>query len=379
MPDLLLHKFSLSLFFLIFSWLVYIPNSFAQSGLEPRPNLEQLKVNITEFKAPQDVRLSPFLAYDSQKNVMWTGDITSNSSNIIEFDLNSDKFVKHKLTGFDYATHMALDSKETLWYIDPIKNILGHYDPVNNSNKIYLIPHQESPSGLAIDKSDNVWILVPDSSEVLKFDSSIENFSSSLPVIFYPMSITSDESSGKIWVAEISGKIAVVDPVLNNITEYGTNQVSFTVPTSIVADPRTGKIYFSEHNDYTVSSFDPSSKTFKKYSLDFGGLPAGVVFDNYGNLWVSQHTLDKVAVIDVTTGQVRQFDLPQGSIVQWLEKDSNGDIAFADQNSNTLGIITTSLASVPEFPQLDIIVSAVGIFLAMKISNLPRMFSNGMQ
>ena len=75
-----------------------------------------------------------------------------------------------------------------------------------------------------------------------------------------------------------------------------------------------------------------------------------MAFDNYGNLWVSQHTLDKIAVIDAVTGEIRQFDLPRGSLIQWLTKDSNGDIIFVDQGSNMLGIIKILPASIPEFP-----------------------------
>ncbi|MDE1763337.1 MAG: hypothetical protein KGH88_03720 [Thaumarchaeota archaeon] len=146
------------------------------------------------------------------------------------------------------------------------------------------------------------------------------------------------------------GRIAKIDPNSHNVTEFGQSHLTFSVPVSIAADPLTGKIYFSEHNTYTVSQFDPSTETFKRYSVNFGGFPAGLAFDNHGNLWVSQHTLDKIAVIDTVTGQIRQFDLPRGSLVQWLTKDSYGDIMFVDQKSNMLGIVKILTASVPEFP-----------------------------
>ena len=122
--------------------------------------------------------------------------------------------------------------------------------------------------------------------------------------------------------------------------------------------------YLEEHNAYTVSRFDPVAKTFKRYNIDFGGFPAGLAFDNYGNLWVSQHTLDKIAVIDTATSQIRQFDLPRGSLVQYLTNDSGGDITFVDQSSNVLGIIKMLPSSVPEFP-FTIQILAIGIFFLM--------------
>ena len=69
-----------------------------------------------------------------------------------------------------------------------------------------------------------------------------------------------------------------------------------------------------------------------------------MLFDNYHNLWIAQHTLDKIALMDPRTGQFREFDIPtKHTWVQWITADSQGKIIMAEQQSSALGVITTSV------------------------------------
>lgn len=359
----------------LLSGMVEVQDSFEASS--NASSMDQLDINITEINPPEKTRLSPFLFYDDHRDVIWTGDITVNSNKILEFELNSSRFVMRSLPEVDFVTHIAMDSKGLLWYIDPGVNSLGEFNPDDGSNNIYPIPSNETSSGIALDNLDNVWIAIPDQNTILEFDTKADKFNAVNlpPTSSFPLAITSDKY-GRVWIAESLGKIASVDPANHDITEFGPARLTFSVPVSILSDPVTGKVYFSEHNAYTVSQFDPVAKTFKRYNIDFGGFPAGLAFDNYGNLWVSQHALDKIAVINAVTGQIRQFDLPRGSLVQWLTKDSSGNIMFVDQSSNALGIIKILPASVPEFPfailvLLSSVISLI-IFTKLKFKQIEK-------
>ncbi|MDE1867374.1 MAG: hypothetical protein KGI08_06665, partial [Thaumarchaeota archaeon] len=73
-------------------------------------------------------------------------------------------------------------------------------------------------------------------------------------------------------------------------------------------------------------------------------LPFGMVFDANHDLWVAQHTLDKITVIDPRTGQTNESSIPtSSSFTQWVTLDSQGDIILAEQRTGALGILTTSL------------------------------------
>ncbi|MBI1828538.1 MAG: copper resistance protein CopC [Thaumarchaeota archaeon] len=312
-----------------------------------KPKLDSLAVNIREFKTPGNNSLPFYPVYDNSRNVVWVSDSTINSDRIFEFDLNTTKFIEHKIDGINIVSAIALDSGNNVWYTDPISKSLGNYNPNDYSNNIYKIPTQGIISGITIDNSNNIWLIDSASNGVLKFDPSVKKFTSiNLGNDSQPLGIMIDKSTGQVWVAEGIGKIASIDPNNYKIDEYAPREqnVTLATPTGIISDPETGNIYISEHDGYAVSVFNPLLKTFKKYTLDSHGLPLGMVFDNYHNLWVAQHTLDKIAVVDPRTGQFREFNVPSpNSFVQWITADSQGDIIMAEQRANALGIVTTSV------------------------------------
>ena len=329
-----------------------IPNSYAHvsyDNLLVKPQLDGLVVNIKEFKMPENNSLPFYPVYDNSRNVVWIGDSLINSGRIFEFDLNSTKFIEHKIDGINIVSYIVLDSRNTIWYTDPVSKLLGNYNPNDDTNNIYKIPSQGILSGIAIDSLNNVWLIDVTGNEVLKFNPTVKNFTLiNLGNGSQPLGITIDKSSGQVWIAEGIGKIVSIDPNNYKINEYAPieNNVTLATPTGIISDPVTGNIYVSEHDGYAVSVFNPLLKTFKKYTLDSHGLPLGMVFDNYHNLWVAQHTLDKIAVMDPRTGQFREFDIPSSnSFVQWITIDSQGNIIMAEQRASALGIITTSVNS----------------------------------
>jgi copper transport protein len=72
--------------------------------------------------------------------------------------------------------------------------------------------------------------------------------------------------------------------------------------------------------------------------------------DKYGNIWVAEHTINKIAVVDPQTGKSKEVKIPNKTpFVQWTTSDSEGNIWFAEQRGHALGMITTkaSTAQVP--------------------------------
>ena len=314
-----------------------------------KPRLESLVVNIKEFRMPGNNSLPFYPVYDNSRNVVWVGDSAINSGRIFEFDLHTTKFTEHKIDGINIVSALALDSGNKIWYTDPLSKLLGNYNPNDNSNQIYKIPSQGILSGITIDNSDNVWLIDASSDKVLKFNPIVKNFTSiNLENGSQPLGITIDKSSGLIWIAEGVGKIASIDPNNYKINEYVPTEknVTLTTPTGIISDSISGNIFVSEHDGRAISVFDPFLKTFKKITLDLDklDLPLGMVFDNYHNLWIAQHTFDKIAVMDPRTGQFREFDIPtKNTWVQWLTIDSQGNIVMAEFMHSSLGIISTSV------------------------------------
>src|SRR5439155_21084657 len=197
--------------------------------------------------------------------------------------------------------------------------------------------------------STNVWLSLATDNEVLKFNIQEKSFSNPIKLPSQnatPLGIILDQS-GQIWIAESgTGKLANIDPTKNyKVTEYapsgGANN-TLKSPTALLADPTTGNIYVSEHDGHAVSVFNPVLKTFNKFPpLNPGGLPFGMALDNNRNLWVAEHVINKIAVIDPSTGENREVNIPQQSpFVQWITSDSQGNIWLAEQRAASLAELT---------------------------------------
>jgi len=60
----------------------------------------------------------------------------------------------------------------------------------------------------------------------------------------------------------------------------------------------------------------------------------------YGYLWVAEHTTNKIAVINPTTGSSMEIEMPKTNpYTQFLTSDSKGNIWFAEQRVDSLGVI----------------------------------------
>lgn len=321
-----------------------------------KPRLDQLNFNIQEYKIPQNNSQPLYPLFDESTNAIWVGDTAIDSGRIWEYNLTSSKYIEHKVSGASIVTVMALDSHNHLWFVDPIMKNLGQYNPSTAKSRLFKLPIQGAASGITVSPIDNnVWITAPVDNKVLMFNPQINNFTVfTLPTAnAQPFGIIADKMSGQIWLAEGIGKIANIDPSNKyKITEYApsiaqgnNNNSTLKSPTALFADPVTGNIYISQHEGHAVSVFDPLLKTFRDFPpLNTNGLPFGMAMDsNYHNLWVAEHTINKIAAIDPQTGASKELTIPnQTPIVQWITADDKGNIWLAEQRGNSLAVITAT-------------------------------------
>jgi copper transport protein len=316
-----------------------------------KPTLNQLSFNITEYRMPQNTSLPLYPVYDKSREVVWVGDSAIGSGRIFSFDLNSHKYTEHKLSGINVVTWLALDSHDTIWYIDPITKTLGHYNPDNNSDKQYTIPSKGIISGMTLDKMSQVWLIIANDDKLLKFNPQTGSFVTiPLPVGSEPLGITTASDSGKIWIAESgTGKIAEVDPTNGDIIQHNP-RINATQAdlTAILENPKNDQVYVTEHEGHGLLVLDSLINMFKSYPLDpnTSNLPFGMTLDDNGYLWIAQHTYDKIAVVDPSTGQYTQIDIPsKNSFTQWLVATDKG-IVIAEQRAHALGLVTSRLNTI---------------------------------
>jgi copper transport protein len=119
----------------------------------------------------------------------------------------------------------------------------------------------------------------------------------------------------------------MIDPPKNyEITEFAPRRMNNIQksPTAILTDHIAGMIYASQPEESKVSLFNELTHIFNVFQpSDPRGLPFGMTLDKYRNLWVAEHTINKVAFIDPLTGASREVELPtQSPFVQWFASDS---------------------------------------------------------
>jgi streptogramin lyase len=324
-------------------------NMIASLDLNVKPQISNLDFTINQYQTPNS-SMPLFPVFDAERQSIWVGDSALGSGRIWQLDITTGNYTAHNIKGANIVTQTVLAPDGKLWYIDPLaarpSSTLGVYDPDTESLKQFVIPIEGVGTGLTMDNSGNLWVPTSQSNKVVKFIPQTEQFVSyDIPTPqAEPVGITTD-SQGNVWLTEAIGKIAKIDVNSGNITEYApkNGQQALDEPTAIFEDPNNpGTLYISEHTAHTVTAFNTLLGTFHRYpTLNEAGLPFGMAMDNYGNLWVAEHQIDKMAVLDPRTGASKEANIPiTGSFIQWITSDDSGRIWFAAQQGNGLGSVS---------------------------------------
>ena len=76
---------------------------------------------------------------------------------------------------------------------------------------------------------------------------------------------------------------------------------------------------------------------------DQEALPYGMSFDRYGNIWIAEHTVDKIAVYDPDNKNLIEIQIPTAtSFVQFSTSDNKDNVWFVEQQGNKLAMIKTT-------------------------------------
>ena len=67
--------------------------------------------------------------------------------------------------------------------------------------------------------------------------------------------------------------------------------------------------------------------------------------DKFGNIWLAQHTVDKLGVYDHTRNEFSEVNIPtKTSFTQFVTSDKDGNVWFVEQRGNKLGNVVISEA-----------------------------------
>jgi tripartite motif-containing protein 71 len=201
----------------------------------------------------------------------------------------------------------------------------------------------DRPRGIALDSSDNIYVLS-------FWDGSIQKFNSTGDFLF-----KTNQNAPQAWdiAVDSSENIYVSQPMFsqNNIKQYDSSgnfagifiDSLLSFPAGIEFDS-LGNFYVAETGGDEISMFNSTGDLI----LTFGnGFPGDIAFDNSGNILVANQGPDNVTKYDSNRNFISQFgwfDNPGG-----ITTDSNDNIFVADTNNNRIQKFNSTGSLITEY------------------------------
>ncbi len=281
---------------------------------------------------------------------------------------------------------ILVDNNNSVWYVSSKHGFLGRLDLETKKFENFTIPFwtaRSSPVGLSqtwqveADSQGNIWFTDEKENGIWKFDISSGNFSffrvpgstAGPDATIYPVSIDFD-NDGNIYFAGIRSQsiwIGNITKLKNNSSE-GISFVKLPTAGFKGVDPfmiNSGAIKVdTKRNVVWVSmlAFGVKGEVFKydlaNRSVTAYGLPSkltspvGIVLDENGNPWITDHGTSIFFMLNATNGQITEFTTSPYSrrispgltssdnaytLPYWIRSDSNNSLWFNEHTGNKIG------------------------------------------
>jgi copper transport protein len=319
------------------------PNESTSFSVQVKPRLSELKTDITEYTLPDAA--APLMPVYDGDDTIWLSD--SSQPRLWKFSISKGLFTQYQFEG-KTTVFLKLDG-DKIWFTDTPDGKIGYFDISAEQFHIVPLPTKSLPISLETDRDGNLWIALVDQHSLLRYDPVSGQFQEyKTPTNpSGPVALTRDQN-GLIWFAESQGgKIGAINPSTGKIQEYSPSE-PLKEPFFLLFD-RDGTVLVSEHTSLQVVRFNPYLETFSGVVRvpDTNALPFALATDKFSNIWIAQHTVDKLGIYDPQKSEFAELNIPtQTTFTQFLTSDNNGDIWFVEQRANKLGHV-----SISEIPQ----------------------------
>ncbi|TMI26555.1 hypothetical protein E6H36_05375 [Candidatus Bathyarchaeota archaeon] len=158
-----------------------------------------------------------------------------------------------------------------------------------------------------------------------------------------------------VWVTETyADKVARLDTSTNTFKEC-VSPNGIHAPVGIVVDDN-GTVWVSEHGGSFIVSLDTTTSSFTKYPTSLPSnydisAPATLNLDNNGRLWFVEHFLNRVGRLDPASRTIDEFNIPtsaSGTLLAYSLQsalDQNGDFYFTEFYPNKIGMLFSNATS----------------------------------
>lgn len=158
------------------------------------------------------------------------------------------------------------------------------------------------------------------------------------------------DAKGTVWfTGNRNGRIVQLDPATGKLTD-------FMMPDSTVRDPHTmifdaqGNAWFTAQQAGAVGRLDAKTRQVRLWKTGEGSRPYGIVTDPRGRIWFDLFGTNKLAMIDPSTMQLREYVLPhERARPRRIAVTSDGTVWYGDYTRGFLGRVEPATGKVTEY------------------------------
>jgi virginiamycin B lyase len=154
-----------------------------------------------------------------------------------------------------------------------------------------------------------------------------------------------------ILLGDVQQSIYAQQPEIT-IKEWGVPTAN-SAPHDIVADNRTGNVWFTEINANTIGRFDPKTEQFKEYDIPTPSSgPHGLVIDKDKSniIWFTEMSGSKIGKLESETGKVVEFPTPTPNSGPHTPIMGKGVVWFTEIRASKIGRLNLTSGVIEEFP-----------------------------
>ncbi|MDQ3902591.1 MAG: hypothetical protein M3247_02910 [Thermoproteota archaeon] len=312
---------------------------------------------VTEYKLPGTCEMPLGIGVTDGK--VWY--VSTENGTIGAYNIQQNSFAKEvsipiwksRLNHLDFSQVWAIkpDGKGNIWFTDEKQNAIWKYTESSQTFEMYKVPSAPKafdttyPVSLGFDLNGNIYFVGIRSTslwfgEVTKMRNGTSDGISAIPM---PI----DKFSG-------------IDPTLISTGSLAVDNDRNAVWISMLAFQKKGEIL----------RYDVSTKTFKIFDMpEELASPVGIVVDDSGNLWITDHGTSIFYKLDTSTGNITKFvtskasprifgigggssnssnsksslnindnDTPAGAytLPYWIQKSGDGSLWFNEHTGNKI-------------------------------------------
>src|SRR5581483_793240 len=290
---------------------------------------------------------------------------------------------------------IAVDNDQ-VWYIATKNGTLGSYSLTENKfGKEYVIPVwtvRSQPTGITatgvvkIYNNGNIWFTGDQFSRtIFRFNKNSQTFDMfSLPTNVsgnFPISFDFNSDQNKIYILGIKTTSLFIGDIakMKNGTSDGVTEVPiplkgwenvdkfYITSGSLVFDSERNAVWITVlafQQKGQIYRYDLSTNKFDSFDLpDDLSSPVGIIVDNSGNIWASDHATNIFFKLDPESREITKFTTSVASskiyggttptnaytLPYWFQKSSDGAIWFNEHTGNKIAKFDPSKGALTEY------------------------------